>query len=61
LLAAYRARSWDEAEKRLDANEEAAASYGLGKLYARLRASIRACREQPPAEDWEGVTTAETK
>jgi adenylate cyclase len=61
LLADYRDRRWDEAEQALAQNEEAAAGYGLVSLYARYRASIRACREQPPGEGWDGVTIAETK
>jgi adenylate cyclase len=61
LLVAYRERRWDEAEKAVADNEAAAAAYGLAKLYARYRASIRACREQPPGEDWEGITVAQTK
>lgn len=61
LLADYRGRRWNEAERRLDANEMAAAGYGLAKLYARYRVSIATCRANAPAEDWDGVTIAETK
>ncbi|HEX6374560.1 MAG TPA: adenylate/guanylate cyclase domain-containing protein [Allosphingosinicella sp.] len=61
LLAEYRGRRWDEAEQDLAQNEAASAGYGLGPLYARYRASIQACREQPPGEGWDGVTIAETK
>ena len=61
LLDDYRGRRWDEAEQALAGNGEAAAGYGLAKLYERYRASIRACREHPPADGWDGVTVAETK
>lgn len=61
LLDDYRHRRWDEAEAALGGNEDAAAGYGLAKLYARYRASIRACRDHPPGEGWEGITVAETK
>jgi adenylate cyclase len=61
LLDAYSGRQWDEAEQALTLNEGEAAGYGLAKLYARYLASIRTCREHPPAEDWDGVTVAETK
>ena len=61
LLADYRQRRWDEAERALAENEAAAADYGLARLYARYRASIRAFREHPPGEGWDGVTVAETK
>ena len=61
LLDDYRSRRWDEAEQALDRNEEAAAAYGIAKLYARYRASIQACREHPPEEGWDGVTVAQSK
>jgi adenylate cyclase len=61
LLNDYRSRRWAEAEQALGENGEAAAGYGLAKLYARYAASIRACREQPPGDGWEGITVAETK
>ena len=61
MLQAYRDRSWDAAEQALGENEAAAADYGLAKLYARYRASIRACRADPPGEGWDGVTIAESK
>lgn len=61
LLEEYRNRNWDEAERALDENAGQAAELGLGRLYARYRASIAACRENPPGEGWDGVTVAETK
>jgi len=61
ILEAYRDRRWDEAEAALDRNLAAAATHGLEKLYARYRASIGACRENPPGPDWDGVTVAESK
>jgi adenylate cyclase len=61
LLADYRARRWDAAERGLDAGAAAAAGYGLAPLYQRYRASIRTFRLHPPADDWDGVTVAETK
>jgi hypothetical protein len=42
-------------------NEAVAANFGLAKLYIRYRDSIRAGRENPPGEGWDGVTIAETK
>lgn len=61
LLDDYRSRRWNEAEEALAQNEQAAAGYGLAKLYARYRASIRACRDHPPGEGWDGVTVAQSK
>lgn len=61
LLDDYRNRRWDEAEEGVAANEADAAGHGLARLYDRYRASIRACRANPPGEGWDGVTVAETK
>ncbi len=61
LLEEYRNRRWDEAEQALAQNEAEATNYCLASLYARYGASIRAYRELPPCEDWDGVTIAETK
>jgi adenylate cyclase len=61
LLADYRARRWEEAEAQLEASAAAAAEYGLARLYDRYRASIRSFAANPPADDWDGVTVAETK
>jgi adenylate cyclase len=61
LLDDYRNRRWDEAEAAVAQNEGEAAGYGLAIVYARYRASVRTCREQPPGEGWEGITVAETK
>ncbi|HEY5723981.1 MAG TPA: hypothetical protein VIT45_16850 [Allosphingosinicella sp.] len=45
----------------LDENLNAATSLRFAKLYARYRASIATCRENPPGEGWDGVTVTETK
>jgi adenylate cyclase len=60
-LQAYRDRRWDEAERAFARNEASAAGFGLATLYARYRDSIARFRQRPPAEDWEGITVAETK
>ncbi|MBV9929463.1 MAG: adenylate/guanylate cyclase domain-containing protein [Alphaproteobacteria bacterium] len=61
LLAAYRARSWDEAERQAAAIEGAAARYGLAKLYARYRALIEGFRTDPPPAGWDGVAQLKEK
>jgi len=61
LLAAYRARQWDEAAKRLEQSRAEAAAYGLVMLYARYEESIRTCRDDPPPRDWDGVTVVKSK
>jgi adenylate cyclase len=60
-LAAYRAQQWDSAEAALAANEQAAARYGLEKLYARYRAAIAGFRAAPPPSDWDGVAQLREK
>jgi adenylate cyclase len=61
LLAAYRARQWDEAAKRLEQSRAEAAAYGLAMLYARYEESIRTCHDDPPPRDWDGVTVVKSK
>jgi adenylate cyclase len=61
MLDAYRSRRWDEAEQMLAQNRQAASEHGLAALYSRYRGSIEKFRAQPPGEDWDGVSVAETK
>jgi len=53
MLAAYRARDWDEAERL--AAECAAVPGAPAGLYALHRERIAAFRQHPPPEDWTGV------
>jgi adenylate cyclase len=59
--AAYCAQQWDAAEAALAASEQAAARYGLTKLYARYRAVIAGFRTDPPPPDWDGVAQLSEK
>ena len=52
MLAAYRATSWDEAERCLRGLEERGESAALLDLF---RARIEAFRNEPPPADWDGV------
>jgi adenylate cyclase len=61
MLAAYRARRWEEAESLLDALAADAAPLGLETLYERYRRSAQAYRRAPPPDDWDGVTIATSK
>jgi adenylate cyclase len=60
MLAAYRARDWDDAERRA-ANETAAAGYGLARLYGRYRTLIDSHRADPPPPGWDGVAQLSEK
>jgi adenylate cyclase len=53
MLAAYRARDWDAAERL--AADCAALPGAPAALYALYRARIAAFREDPPPADWNGV------
>jgi adenylate cyclase len=61
MLAAYRARRWDEAEAALAAAAPDYQAHGMGalrELFARRIASLRA---QPPGDGWDGVFLATEK
>jgi len=61
MLAAYRARQWDDAAERAAASATAAARYGLDRLYARYRLSIEQMRADPPPDGWDGVAQLREK
>jgi adenylate cyclase len=58
MLAAYRARRWDEAETRL--RELLVASPGT-TLYTLYMSRIALNRAAPPSENWNGIYSYETK
>jgi adenylate cyclase len=61
LLADYRARRWADARRRIEAQSDEAAGYGLAKLYAFYAAAIAGFEAKPPPDDWDGVATAKEK
>ena len=58
MLAAYRTKHWETAERWLDESEPDAKKLGLGKLYGLYRDRVAALRQSPPPADWDGVFTA---
>jgi adenylate cyclase len=60
MLAAYRGRDWDGAE-RLIAECEARGVHRLSALYALYRGRIADWRQSPPPADWDGTFTATSK
>jgi adenylate cyclase len=58
VLAAYRAREWDQAEAGLASLRRQAPESGLYKLYADR---VAAFRRTPPPEGWDGVTVFDEK
>jgi adenylate cyclase len=61
ILEAYRSRRWEEAEAKLLGQREAAAGFGLSKIYDILLHLVRDYVDHPPPDDWDGVATARTK
>jgi adenylate cyclase len=61
MLSTYRERRWSDAAAAIAQQEEAAARFGLRKLYEMYGALILSYVDTPPAEDWDGVMTAKTK
>ncbi len=60
MLAAYRARDWDAADKAIAACR-AVEIPTLEKFYGMYQLRIAAWRETPPPADWDGVFTATEK
>ncbi len=60
ILAAYRARDWEDAEAAID-KAQALGIEGLGGLYAVYRSRVSFLRSNPPPPDWDGTFTATAK
>jgi adenylate cyclase len=61
MLAAYRAKDWDGAERALEGIAVQAEKFDLAKLVALYRARIADYRTAPPPENWDGVYQALSK
>ncbi len=61
MLAAYRAQEWETAAKLAAGNAQAAASFGLGRLYAIYAERISRLAQSPPDAQWDGVFSASEK
>jgi adenylate cyclase len=61
MLAAYRARRWDEAEALRLRWLDAATGFALDKLYALYGERIANYRAHDPGHDWDGVFSATEK
>src|SRR5690606_33531603 len=61
VLAAYRGRDWDTAERLLDEAQSAYEAAGLSALAALMRERIVALRADPPGAGWDGVVQATSK
>jgi adenylate cyclase len=61
LLADYRARHWEAAQRRVSELSESAVHFGLSGLYRLFGEMIRQHRANPPAAHWGGVYNAQEK
>jgi adenylate cyclase len=62
MIAAYRSGRWNEAEKSLESCRRLTlAGIDLGALYELYISRILSYKINPPAHNWDGVTTAESK
>jgi adenylate cyclase len=61
MLQDYCQRRWEDAERRLTEQREAAAAFGLAKLYDMFSARVRDYAVTPPPHDWDGVFSAREK
>ena len=61
MLAAYRARRWDEATARIAVCRGRPSAQPLQGLYELYLGRIAAFEAEPPPEDWDGVYVALTK
>ena len=57
-LAAYKQRKWEEAARAFELALKVEPKDGPSALYLERS---RACRENPPPADWDGVFTMTTK
>jgi adenylate cyclase len=60
-LKFYRNQDWDLAEKQLKTLEKMVKIDGNAPLYALYLARIKQFKKSPPAKNWDGVFTHETK
>lgn len=61
VLAAYRARQWTGAGRRLKALAGTAEPYGMVQAHARIAERIAWFKKNPPDPDWDGVYQATDK
>jgi adenylate cyclase len=61
MLGDYRERRWSAAERRICAQLDGAARYGLAGLYRLYGERVCAYAGEPPPSGWDGVATATEK
>ncbi|MGG3815841.1 adenylate/guanylate cyclase domain-containing protein, partial [Methylorubrum rhodesianum] len=61
MIAAYRARQWDETASAAQACRTLAQDLRIDGLYALYAGRAETFRREPQPADWDGVTVAATK
>lgn len=61
MFDAYHARDWARAAMLTEAGTDAAARYGLARLYDVMRGRIAGFARNPPGSDWDGTFEATEK
>jgi adenylate cyclase len=61
MLQGYRSREWDSVMAIIDASRGLADHFGLDGLLELYCERVRAFRENPPPDDWNGVFALQTK
>ena len=61
MLERYRSREWDSVMAIIEASRGMADHFGLDGLLELYCERIRAFRENPPPDDWNGVFALQTK
>lgn len=61
MLGDYRARHWQEAQRRLADHRNDAARYGLSGLYDKYAVMVAGYMVAPPPDDWDAIVTAKEK
>jgi adenylate cyclase len=61
MIACYRSRDWDGAEKAIDTALSASEHFGLDEIFNTYRERVRTFRETPPPDSWDGVYAFEKK
>ena len=61
MIACYRSRDWDGAEKAINLAMSAPEHFGLDEIFNTYRERVRTFRETPPPDSWDGVYAFEKK
>lgn len=61
MLQKYRAQDWDSADADIDQLLDMPLTAGLKGYYAAMKSRVQSYKQNPPANDWDGVHVAQDK